>query len=390
MRRGLSSNLNPAVYFGTRIEYIVQKRDKGRGDEAFARSTIRTLHPGHAAVRVSDLTFLALVLMKTPLIAVLGPTASGKSSLALRLAHRFRGEIVGCDSVQVYRLLDIGTSKVLKHEQAGITHHLIDFLNPDREFTAGQYMNQGREVLAGIKERGNLPLVVGGTGLYLRALLTGLFDGPSRCQALRRRFQQQAQRKGEAHLHRLLARVDRDSARRISPRDRPKIIRALEVFFLTAKPLSSHFHRATEKLQGFHLLKIGLNPPRPQLYERIEERVDRMFSDGLVEEVQSILEKGYSPTCKPLQSLGYPQVLHYLQGKISLQAAVAATKQATRQYAKRQLTWFRKEADVIWFHGFGNEGPLEAAIEAHVMGFFRGGTTLPGGRLPDPMLPIYS
>ncbi len=327
-------------------------------------------------------------MIKTPLIAILGPTASGKSSLALRLAHRFRGEIVGCDSVQVYRFLDIGTSKVLKHEQAGITHHLIDFLNPDQEFTAGQYMNQGRDVLAGIKERGNLPLVVGGTGFYLRALLNGLFDGPSRCQFLRRRLQQQAQHKGEAHLHRLLARVDRDSARRISPRDRPKIIRALEVFFLTAKPLSSHFRTATRKLQGFQLLKIGLNPPRPQLHERIEKRVDRMFSDGLVEEVRSILKKGFSPTCKPLQSLGYIQGLHYLQGKISLQTAVAATKQATRQYAKRQLTWFRREENITWFHGFGDEGPLGAAIEAHGAGFIRNCMTPPARRLADPILLI--
>ena len=324
--------------------------------------------------------------MKTPLIAILGPTASGKSSLALRLAQRFRGEIVGCDSVQVYRFLDIGTSKVLKGEQSGITHHLIDFLNPDQEFTAGQYMTQGREVLAGIKERGNLPLVVGGTGLYLRALLNGLFDGPSRCRSLRRRLQQRAQRKGEAHLHRLLARVDRDSAHHISPRDRPKIIRALEVFFLTAKPLSAHFRTATEKLQGFQLLKIGLNPPRPQLYERIEERVDRMFSDGLVEEVQSILEMGFSPACKPLRSLGYVQVLHYLQGKISLQIAVAAAKQATRQYAKRQLTWFRKEENVVWFDGFGNEEPLESAITARGEDFIRRFGTPSPRRLTDPSL----
>lgn len=319
-----------------------------------------------------------------PLIAVLGPTASGKSSLALRIARRFRGEIVGCDSVQVYRFLDIGTSKVLKREQAGIPHHLIDFLNPDQEFTAGQYMALGRTVLSEIGKRGNLPLVAGGTGLYLRALLNGLFDGPSRCESLRARLQQQARRKESTYLHRLLARVDPESARRISPRDRPKIIRALEVFFLTAKPISLHFRNATEKLKGFRLLKIGLSPARDRLYRRIEERVDRMFAGGLVEEVRSILAKGYSPDCKPLQSLGYLQVVRFLQGEMPLQAAVEATRQATRNYAKRQLTWFRKEENVTWFPGFGDEGSLGSDVEACVEDFIQAGTRPPSGTSTHP------
>ncbi|MCY3759205.1 MAG: tRNA (adenosine(37)-N6)-dimethylallyltransferase MiaA [Acidobacteria bacterium] len=321
-----------------------------------------------------------------PLIAVLGPTASGKSGLALRLARRFRGEIVGCDSVQVYRFLDIGTSKVLKPQQAGIPHHLIDFLNPDQEFTAGQYMALGRRVLSEIGQRGNLPLVTGGTGLYLRALLDGLFDGPSRCESLRGRLRQQARRKGDTHLHRLLARVDPDSARRISPRDQPKIIRALEVFFLTAKPISLHFRADTEKLQGFRLLKIGLDPPRDPLYRRIEERVDRMFAGGLVEEVRSILARGYSADCKPLQSLGYLQVVRFLKGEKSLQAAVDATKQATRNYAKRQLTWFRKEEKVIRFPGFGDEDSLGSAVEAYAGDFVQAGSRRPSGTLTHPVL----
>ena len=320
-----------------------------------------------------------------PLIAVLGPTASGKSGLALRLARRFRGEIVGCDSVQVYRFLDIGTSKVLKPEQAGIPHHLIDFLDPDQEYTAGQYMVQSRRVLSEIRQRGNLPIVAGGTGLYLRALLNGLFDGPSRCQSLRQRLQEQARRKGDTHLHRLLARVDPDSARRISPRDRHKVIRALEVYFLTAKPLSVHFRAATEKLQGYRLLKIGLNPPRDRLYQRIEERVDRMFAGGLVEEVRSILAKEYSPDCKPLQSLGYLQAVRFLRGERSLQSAVEATKQATRNYAKRQLTWFRKEEKVIWFPGFGDDDSLGSDVEACVADFIQAGTRQPSGRLTHPV-----
>ena len=321
-----------------------------------------------------------------PLIAVLGPTASGKSNLALRLARRFRGEIVGCDSVQVYRFLDIGSSKVLEPDQAGIPHHLIDFLNPDEEFTAGQYMALGRRVLSEIGQRGNLPLLAGGSGLYLRALLNGLFDGPTRCESLRERLQQQARRKGDTYLHHLLAKVDPESARRISPRDRPKIIRALEVYFLTAKPLSVHFRTASEKLKGFRLLKIGLSPARDRLYRRIEERVDRMFAGGLVEEVRSILAKGYSSDCKPLQSLGYLQAVRFLRGEMSLQEAADATKQATRNFAKRQFTWFRKEENVTWFPGFGDEDSLGSDVEACVEEFIRPGTRQPAGTPTHPVL----
>ena len=325
-------------------------------------------------------------MTNSPLIAVLGPTASGKSNLALRLARRFRGEVVGCDSVQVYRFLDIGTSKVLKPEQAGIPHHLIDFLDPDQEFTAGQYMALGRRVLSEIGQRRNLPLVTGGSGLYLRALLNGLFDGPSRCGSLRERLQQQARRKGDTHLHRVLARVDPESARRISARDRHKIIRALEVYFLTAKPISLHFRDGAEKLKGFRLLRIGLDPSRDRLYRRIEERVDRMFAGGLVEEVRSILARGYSPGCKPLQSLGYLQVVQFLQGEISLQTAADATKQATRNYAKRQLTWFRKEENVTWFPGFGDEDSLGSDVEACAADFIQAGTSKHSGRSTRPAL----
>ena len=288
--------------------------------------------------------------------------------------------------MQVYRFLDIGTSKVLKPEQAGIPHHLIDFLDPDQEFTAGQYMALGRRILSEIGQRGNLPLVAGGTGLYLRALLNGLFDGPSRCESLRGRLQRQARRKGHTHLHRLLARVDPESARRISARDRHKIIRALEVYFLTAKPLSLHFRTAPEKLQGFRLLKIGLEPPRDRLYRRIEERVDRMFAGGLVEEVRSILARGYAPDRKPLQSLGYLQVVRFLQGEMALQAAVEAAKQATRNYAKRQLTWFRKEEKVTWYSGFGDEDSLGSDVEACVADFIRAGTRRPSGTSTHPVL----
>ena len=301
-----------------------------------------------------------------PLLLIVGPTASGKSELALRLAARFRGEIVNCDSVQVFKHFDIGTAKPTPAERLDIPHHLLDFLEPDALFTAGEYMAAGRKTLADIRDRGNLPVVVGGTGLYLRALLEGLFKGPQRCEPLRTRFNSRADRKGIPHLHRLLTRVDPVSAGKIAANDRPKLIRALEVFFLTARPLSSQFLEGKEELQGFLQIKLGLNPPRPQLYEAIHQRVDRMFQQGLVSEVQTILHQ-YGPSIKPLQSLGYAQVLQYLQGKISLEEAMEFTRRATRHYAKRQLTWFRREKEVCWHQGFGHE-PHIAELAARQIG----------------------
>ena len=300
--------------------------------------------------------------MRTPLLAIIGPTASGKSDISLCLAQQFQGEIVNCDSIQIYKFLEIGTSKVLREEQRGIPHHLMDLFDPNQRFTAGQYMFEGRKVLNEIKSRGNLPLVVGGTGLYLRALLNGLFEGPAQSESLRARLQQRK----VSHLHQLLKKVDRDSAQRISPRDQPKIIRALEVFFLTSKTLSSHFQTPTQKLEDFQPIKVGLSPPRDKLYDRIEDRVDRMFSGGLIEEVKSILNKGFSSNCKPLQSIGYAQSVSFLKGIISLSEAITSTKQATRKYAKRQLTWFRKEKDVTWFNGFGHEEKIENQIKNYL------------------------
>jgi tRNA dimethylallyltransferase len=302
--------------------------------------------------------------MNTPLIVILGPTASGKSGLALRLARAFKGEIVNCDSVQVYRCLDIGTSKVLPAERQGVPHHLLDILEPDQWFTAGDYLVMGRRILEEIRGRGGLPIVVGGTGFYLRALLTGLFDGPSRSQSLRQRLIRSAEAKGKSHLHRMLQRLDPLSAGRIASSDQPKIVRALEVFFLTSKPLSQHFEAERETLQGFDVLKIGLDPPRKGLYSAIDSRVDHMFCAGLVDEVQSVLDRGFSGESKSLQSLGYGQVQRYLRGETTLQEAIAQTKQGTRRYAKRQMTWFRKEEGVIWFHGFGTDLVLQAEVAA--------------------------
>jgi tRNA dimethylallyltransferase len=307
--------------------------------------------------------------MIVPLVVILGPTASGKSSLALHLAKAFSGEIVNCDSVQVYRYLVIGASKPSHRERAEIPHHLLDVVDPDQLFTAGEYLSQGRAVLAEIRQRRNLPIVAGGTGLYLRALLMGLFDGPKRSEELRQRLNALSESKGIAHLHRLLNRVDPDSADRISVRDKPKMIRALEVFFLTSKPISWHFNAGRKPLQGFNALKIGLSPPKALVYQAINLRVEQMFADGLVSEVQSILERGFSPNLKALQSLGYFQVVRHLQGELTLTEAEEQTQRETRQYAKRQMTWFRKEDNVIWFEGFGKDPSVQREVQAIVRSF---------------------
>ncbi len=307
--------------------------------------------------------------MKAPLVVILGPTASGKSSLAIRLARSFCGEIVNCDSVQVYRQLDIGSSKPTPQERGEIPHHLMDIVNPDEHFTAGEYLRRGREVLAEVRERRHLPIVVGGTGLYLRALLMGLFTGPRRSEELRDRMNQLAERKGTQHLHRILLRVDPVSATKISAQDKSKVIRALEVFFLTSKPISWHFGAGREPLRGFSLLKIGLNPPREMLYSAIDRRVEQMFAAGLVGEVRSILQQGYQAQLKALQSLGYSQVIRHLRGELSLDEALDLTQRETRRYAKRQLTWFRKEPDVLWLNGFGGEPSVQSAALARTRAF---------------------
>lgn len=299
-----------------------------------------------------------------PLIIILGPTASGKSGLAIHLASQFNGEIINCDSVQVYRYLDIGTSKTSMGEQAGIPHHLLDFLLPDEVFTAGDFMTAGRQLLEEIKSRGKIPFVVGGTGLYLRALLEGLFQGPKRSEELRHRFYQFSQRHGIARLHRLLCRVDPISAGKISPQDKPKIIRALEVFWLTHRPLSEQHLAGKEPLSGYHVVKLGLNPPRELLYGAINQRVQHMFEKGLVEEVKGILAMGFQPALKPLQSLGYAQVIQHLHQTLTLEEAIRLTQQLTRNYSKRQLTWFRREPGVNWLQGFGNHlATLETAAK---------------------------
>jgi tRNA dimethylallyltransferase len=298
-----------------------------------------------------------------PLVAVAGPTGSGKSDLALAIAHRFDGEIVNCDSLQVYRHFDIGTAKLAPSEWCSIPHHLIDFLNPDELFTAGEYARVARETIQAISGRGKLPILAGGTGFYLRALLDGLFAGPSRDDSLRDRLsRREARRPGS--LHRLLAHFDPATGRKIHPHDVPKVTRALEVCLLTRRPVSELFQQGRDALQGYRVLKLGLLPDRDALYERVDARCAAMFDRGLVDEVRHIIELGYGPESKPFESVGYKQALQYVQGELNLRDAIFYAQRATRQYAKRQLTWFRREAGLVWLKGFADTpGIREHALE---------------------------
>ncbi len=293
-------------------------------------------------------------------ILLLGPTGSGKTALSLALAARFQGEIVSCDSVAVYRGMELGTAKPTPEERARIPHHLIDVTTPDRPFTAGEYNRQARTALAEIASRSRLPIVTGGTGLYLRALTEGLFAGPARSEDLRARLRLSSQKRGSTWLHRVLARLDPASAARIHSNDTAKLIRAIEVCLAARKPLSQVLAR--DPLTGFRLLRIGLNPPRQALYKRLNERCAAMFAAGLVEETRSLLAQ-YGPV-KALDSLGYRQACSLLAGTSSVKEAIAAAQQGHRNYAKRQMTWFRREPQVVWIEDFGDaEAALRAAAE---------------------------
>ncbi len=291
------------------------------------------------------------------LVVVLGPTASGKSALAISLAEQFSGEIVSCDSVAVYRNFEIGTAKPLPEDRARIPHHLIDVAVPGEPFTAGEYARQARVALVEVAKRGHLPIVVGGTGLYLRALLDGLFPGPQRSDELRERLRARASERGSAYLHGLLRRLDPAAALKIHPNDAPKLIRAIEVCLTARGPMSELWQqRGRAPLFGFRILRIGLNPPREQLYERINRRAAQMFDDGLIAEAQSLLQRyGDARPITPMHSLGYEQALQHLRGELTLAQAVAAAQQGHRNYAKRQMTWFRREPEVNWLEGFGDD-----------------------------------
>jgi len=289
-----------------------------------------------------------------PLVVLVGPTASGKTSLALRIAEEFSGEIVSCDSVSVYREMDIGTAKPSREERALVPHHLIDIVSPDESYTAGDYSRLARESLNGIATREHLPIVAGGTGLYLRALIDGLFPAPPQKPGQRERLRKLASTRGAHYLHRMLTRLDPTAAAAIHVNDVPKVIRAIEVSLASGQPLTEQWQKGRDTLTGFRILRLGLNPPRTRLYERINQRAAAMFDRGLVEETGRLIAR-YGADCRPFTSLGYAEAKAVLQNELTREQAVTQAQQGHRNYAKRQLTWFRREPDMHWLEGCGGD-----------------------------------
>ncbi|HUQ50489.1 MAG TPA: tRNA (adenosine(37)-N6)-dimethylallyltransferase MiaA [Terriglobales bacterium] len=304
----------------------------------------------------------------TPLLVIAGPTGSGKTALSLAMAERFGGEIVSCDSVAVYREFDIGTAKPSPEQRTQVPHHMIDVASPEEMFTAGEYARQARAALQEIKLRKKVPIVVGGTGLYLRALLEGLFAGPPRSEEIRARLQKRSQQKGAGHLYRLLRRMDQEAAAGIHANDTPKLIRAIEICLTAREKMTDLWKTGRDPLTGFRIVQVGLDPERSALYARINERCRRMFVRGLVEEARALLAK-YPQTLtvpnSPLNSLGYRQAVQVIRGELTQADAISAAQQAHRNYAKRQLTWFRRDPAIRWVPAFGDEDPaLEATAQA--------------------------
>ena len=328
-------------------------------------------------------------MRRSVLVGIVGPTASGKSALALRLAEAFDGEIVGCDALQVYRGADIGTGKLTVSEQRGIPHHLLDVADPSRDFSAASYIRLAAPIVEDIDRRGKLPLVVGGTGLYLRALLRGLFDGPGRDPKLRRRIAAVADRRGSRFVHRMLVRVDPASAKRIHQNDTVRAVRALEVSLLAKRPMSGMMRERRTPLVGFRIVLVGITPARRELARRIEARIDEMFDGGLVDEVLGLVRE-FGPDAPVLKGIGYRQVAQYLAGQCDLERARYLTLKATLQYAKRQMTWFRGEEGVVWFAGNGDDPEVAEAIEQYLRsrGTTRAIEAPRPPRTPQPIQPI--
>ena len=296
------------------------------------------------------------------LVAIVGPTASGKSALGVWLAERFSGEVVACDSTQLYRGFDIGTAKPRAEERRGIAHHLIDVLDPSETATAGGFRERALAVLQDLRQRGRLPILTVGTGLYLRALLEGLAEIPQRSEELRGRLRASAEVHPRGHLHRILRRLDPQAATKIASADGQKLIRAIEVCLLARKPISEAHREGRKPLEGWRVVKIGLMPEREKLYERIRARTATMVEQGWMQEVRDLLKSGLSENAKPFDFIGYRELRAVLRNELSLEQASEAIQQATRRYAKRQLTWFRKEAGVQWFNGFGDDFVLQAEV----------------------------
>lgn len=302
-----------------------------------------------------------------PLIAVVGPTASGKSDLGISIAETFGGEIVNYDSVQVFRYLDIGTAKPTPEERQRVPHHMIDIREPTEMFSAGDYQREARQVLEDIRRRGRIPVLVGGTGLYLRALTEGLFQGPSRSAYWRDRLEAIADSRGREYLHRLLQRLDPEAAARMAPRDKPKVVRALEVRLETGKKLTEHLHAEPRRpLHGFCIHTVGLDPPRADCYRRIDERVHRMFQAGFIDEVRGLLDRGIPRDARPMGAIGYRHVIANLEACNAWDDTIRTIQRDTRRYAKRQMTWFRKQQTIKWFGGPGNDEIIQREVHRHL------------------------
>jgi tRNA dimethylallyltransferase len=301
------------------------------------------------------------------IVAILGPTATGKSALALALAEQFDGEIINCDSTAVYRGFDIGTDKIAPEARRGVPHHLIDIVEPTGEYTAAQYAHDAAAAIRGVRARGRLPILAGGTGFYYRALTRGLFPGPGRDPGLRRRLTGIAVRRGTAFLHRMLRRVDQAASGRIQPRDLTRIVRALEVFFLTGRPISAHFKETESAIPDLEVLAIGLRLPAAQISERVTRRVDEQFKRGLLDEIRQLLASGVPEQARPFGGLVYRQTLEHLHGLRDEIATRALIAQENRRYARRQLIWFRKEPNLVWFDGPG-EAPTTIADVTRLVG----------------------
>jgi tRNA dimethylallyltransferase len=308
-----------------------------------------------------------------PLVVILGPTASGKSTLGVWLAEQIGGEVVACDSTQLYKGFDIGTAKPSLAERRGVPHHLIDVLSPSEPATAGGYREAAIAVLNDLRRRNRIPILTVGTGLYLRALLEGLADVPERSEELRDRLRASRDRHPAGHLHRVLRRLDRDAASKIARADEQKLIRAIEVCLLTKRPLTHVYRDGRTPLEGWRPIKLGLQPPREDLYEKIHTRTESMMARGWLDEVRTLMNTGLVDEVKPFDFIGYREIRAVARGEMQISDAQAAIQQATRRYAKRQITWFRREAGVHWFEGFGDAPTIQGEALAFVKQSLRDG-----------------